>query len=172
MFESTPTNEIQKEKMGFKSLIGGNSLIGMDLFTGVYSHNADGQSRWDSTEGKRPRFLVVAANGYGIGRKEAYSNNPTPNQTSILSVLFWPSTQHLSYYSGGDGHPAVERDLIVPFLGDKPVTVIKLDHHGSSGELLGTRNDMFSEATVTGMNPKKVIVTPGAEYGHPSEFEN
>lgn len=52
-----------------------------------------------------------------------------------------------------------------------PVRVLKLDHPGSSGELLGRSNTSITEGIVTKMVSFRVIVTPGEQYGHPSKHE-
>ena len=121
---------------------------------------------------------VSKANGFEIGKTESFKASPSTNETSILCILFWPSTGNsaarCSYFTGGDGHPKVEREAVVPFLKDvlkiPQVTVLKLDHHGSSGELLGTGQDRITEDIVTLMAPSRVIVTPGDGYGHPSKY--
>lgn len=151
----------------------GENLIGIDLFTGDYLFDwYTGSPVVDLSTLERPAFCVLAANGYAVQREEPYKTAPTPNQTSILSLILWPNSLRCSYYTGGDGHPAVARDAIIPFLDGRSVTVLKLDHHGSSGELLGTAGDRVApEDIVTTMRPDRVLVTPGAEYGHPSESE-
>ncbi|KAI9761609.1 MAG: hypothetical protein M1840_001749 [Geoglossum simile] len=162
------------------------ALIGVDLFTGeqVFTDTSQPVENLQfghpvNSEPSRPRFCVLGAGGYGIGQSKSFapSGMPTSNQTSILAMLFWPESGKCSYYTGGDGFPAVEGTSICGLLNNKrlmrgPVHVIKLDHHGSSRELLPplaeTSVNQLSNNIVAGFMPKKIIVTPGKRYGHPS----
>ncbi|KAG7407241.1 hypothetical protein Forpe1208_v012778 [Fusarium oxysporum f. sp. rapae] len=91
---------------------------------------------------------------------------PTPNEQSLMAAIIWPKggagKPRFSYFSAGDGNFSLEKDNICPHVFQKqPVKAFKLDHHGSSGE--------FSRGEVLeGMNlPRRLIVTPGHQYGHP-----
>ena len=169
--------DFRQGEMGFKiyANLSMEKLIGLDLFALEYLFDpVKGVALFNFKGRNRPCFCVVAANGFGIGKEGPCKNNPSANETSILSILFWPDRKRCSYYTGGDGFPAVEREWVVPFMKEHDllkdsVTVLKLDHHGSSGELLGTSSDRITEALVTSMRPHRVIVTPGSEYGHPSK---
>jgi hypothetical protein len=164
----------------------GKGLIGVDLFTGKrVFNNVDNEGKSLpfsdlklNPVGIQPIFCVLGAGGYGVGRDDSYAENgiPTPNQTSILAMLFWPQNGKCSYFTGGDGFPLVERVSISGLLNhggfmEGPVHVIKLDHHGSSRDLLPPleehENRQFGNI-VAGFRPKKIIVTPGKRYGHPS----
>ena len=138
-----------------------------------------------------PRFCVLCADGYGIGFQKPFvpAEKITANKTSILAMLFWPENRKCSYFTGDDGFPEVELHAVCGLLNSGevmtgPVDVIKLDHHGSSPELLPQsqpqrqnsdkptqnlviRNEIDTNI-VTSLKPKSIIVTPGQRYGHPS----
>ncbi|OPB46581.1 hypothetical protein A0O28_0067030 [Trichoderma guizhouense] len=133
--------------------IWGQVLIGLDLFTrSFYFDRKTGEVDYkasiysisdgnDPTSKNTPRFCVVGANGYGIGRPDACKLKPSRNETSILGLLYWPGKEFCSYYTGGDGHPDVFKGPVQEWFrkhwpgGD--VEMVKLDHHGSTGENLG-----------------------------------
>lgn len=151
----------------------GEGLIGMDLFSGKAILDLKPKNTWrlsaDWSGNGAPAFCVVGANGYGITENgtKCYQAMPSKNQTSILGLLFWPGTHRCSYFTGGDGNPDVEDGIITSFLektnfAKLPVTVTKLDHHGSSGE--------FDMGILKRLGPKSVIVTPGTMHAHPSKF--
>lgn len=160
----------------------GNNLIGRDLFSPEDQCTKDGSGKlkWAGDQG-RPRFVCLGAGGYCIGKNGAFSDDPSRNETSILSLLYWPSTNRASYWTGGDGFPSLTQHLAENIFGkagffDKPIKVVKLDHHGSSREFSNVANtnnisSTFMEEpffTMTAKaNPSKVIVTPGDDYGHP-----
>jgi len=135
----------------------GEDCIGVDLFskTRIFSrHGSVSHVDFDKENGirsnlinsNRPRFVVVGANGFGVSRVNSLSfiEDPTPNQTSILAVAYWPGKKgRTSYFTGGDGNPVVELRGVVPWMeGNKPgsglpvlpVDMVKLDHHGSLNE--------------------------------------
>ena len=188
---------------GFDSkMVAGEDLLGIDLFTGdsvlnvpigiLDKYNPE-LSEHVSKDKSIPRFCVLGAGGYGIGFKNPFvsAGKVTANQTPILAMLFWPENRKCSYFTGSDGFPKVEHDAIGGLLKSgkvmkKPVHVIKLDHHGSSHELLpqpqpqpqisdkpiqnlSIRNE-FDKDIVTLLEPKSIIVTPGQCYGHPSTY--
>lgn len=135
------------------SCIWGQVLIGLDLFTrSFYFDRKTGEEDYkasnysisngnDPTSKNTPRFCVVGANGYGIGRPDACESKPTRNETSILALLYWPSQESCSYYTGGDGHPNVFKGPVREWFRKRwprgDVEMVKLDHHGSTGENLG-----------------------------------
>ena len=163
-------NQLIKINLGFKILTSniGQGLLGRDLFTGEKVFNPISLKTEKGFLNKtRPRFCVLGADGWGVTSKEKYQIKPDANETSILAMLYWPDTHHCSYFTGGDGNPLVEEESVIPFLEGMPVTVIKLDHHGSSNEFFkqGVGLDLN---IVDRMQARKVIVTPGKQYGHPS----
>lgn len=144
-------------------------MVGFDLFSikrVLNQQNGELEKGLGSSE--VPVFCILAADGFAITPTNRIIAKPSRNQTSILSIIFWPNSRRCSYYTGGDGSPKVARDAIFPWLKGRPVTVLKLDHHGSSGELLGSAKDRVTEGIVTAMTPQRVLVTPGSSYGHPS----
>jgi hypothetical protein len=167
--------------LGFSSLNwkSGKDLIGIDFFSGnqildqkMKEGTIDSQYKDDKT----PRFCCVGANGWGVTSKTRYAKQAdiTSNMTSILALLIWPGAKHASYYTGGDGFPHLELDCIGKFLAvnqfiEGSVTVVKLDHHGSSHEF-SSEDRKVDENIVDQLKPKRVIVTPGDQYGHPGTF--
>ncbi|KAL5085609.1 hypothetical protein Trisim1_010094 [Trichoderma cf. simile WF8] len=133
--------------------IWGENLIGLDLFTrsfhfdrktGEVDYKASVYSTLDGidpTSKNTPCFCVVGANGYGIGKPDACKEKPSRNETSILALLYWQVQGCCSYYTGGDGHPSVFRgpvqDWFMKHWSGGDVEMVKLDHHGSTGENLG-----------------------------------
>ncbi|KAK0624295.1 hypothetical protein B0T14DRAFT_565578 [Immersiella caudata] len=148
-----------------------------DITYGIQSVNKN-------TNRTQPRFCVVGANGFGMGSTAAITAKPTPNETSILAVVYWPSSGHTSYFTGGDGNPRVEQMILNNFFekttkanGPKgfeeglllptlPIDFMKLDHHGSSNENL--RETELGKNPLARFRPKNVLVTPGDQYGHPT----
>lgn len=149
------TEAKQRSAEGQKLLrcIWGQVLIGIDLFTrSFYFDRKTGKedckasiysisSGNDPTSKNTPRFCVVGANGYGIGMPIACKSKPTRNETSILALLYWPGQDFCSYYTGGDGHPKVFKEPVQEWFKKRwpggDVEMVKLDHHGSTGENLG-----------------------------------
>ncbi|PTB48126.1 hypothetical protein M431DRAFT_525615 [Trichoderma harzianum CBS 226.95] len=137
--------------------IWGQALIGLDLFTrSFYFDHETGLPSYKETRGismrlesdgndpvskNTPRFCVVGANGYGIGMPIACKSKPTRNETSILALLYWTGQDFCSYYTGGDGHPKVVKEPVQEWFKKRwpggDVEMVKLDHHGSTGENLG-----------------------------------
>jgi hypothetical protein len=163
----------------------GQLLIGRDLFKPEDRCTLDqsGKLTWSGDQ-SRPRFVVLGAGGYGIdigGAKKFKKRRTTRNESSILSLLYWPDSNRASYWTGGDGYPSLTKHLaqnVFPKAGffDSPIKVIKLDHHGASAEFNGLKNtnkipkSFMAEPFFTmasSANPSKVIVTPGDGYGHP-----
>jgi len=115
---------------------------------------------------KPPEFLCVGADGYVTeDQQKRVPENPDKNQQSLLAVIYWPRSNRCSYYCGGDGNPVLAGGKMMEYLRDKleitkPVVVMKLDHHGSAGE--------FGDGgLLKTLGSRKVIVTPGHQYGHP-----
>ncbi|KAF2269987.1 hypothetical protein CC78DRAFT_539264 [Lojkania enalia] len=52
-------------------------------------------------------FLVVGANGFGIGNTIAHQAHTSKNQVSILALLIWPNASCAPHFTGGDGNPEV-----------------------------------------------------------------
>lgn len=78
-----------------------HNMIGMDLFTGDFIFDATTCEMYTDIQNKSlPRFCVVAANGYGVSNTIRYRPDPTPNQTSVLALLYWPATNRCSYFTG------------------------------------------------------------------------
>ncbi|KAK1238472.1 hypothetical protein MKX07_006618 [Trichoderma sp. CBMAI-0711] len=138
----------------------GETLIGMDLFTRSYQYiretgieykhlfgSPDFGLRLESDTNpiaaeNTPRFCVVGANGFGIGESDDPSRKkPTRNETSILAILYWKGQNLCSYYTGGDGSPALVKGPVQTWLDrtwpNGNVEMVKLDHHGSTRENLG-----------------------------------
>lgn len=153
-------NAVQKKWQGRKLLrcIWGENLIGLDLFTRTFQFNRNTGNPYKGEPLKKapetfsyplilgdsekiPRFCVVGANGFGIGQPKACQRYPKRNETSVLALLYWPDKQFCSYYTGGDGHTDVFKNHVQEWfkkrwpMGD--VEMVKLDHHGSTGENLG-----------------------------------
>ncbi|KAF2108742.1 hypothetical protein BDV96DRAFT_652675 [Lophiotrema nucula] len=167
----------------------GKDLIGMDLFTRRKEldlegndlvdddNEEDGEERSRSEEDEtlkqddnRPRFCVVGANGVGIGGFEQ-DGDPDKNETSILAIIYWPHEGKCSYFTGGDGNPKVELEAVVPwirktFKHSGSVRMMKLDHHGSTKENLP--KDTLNKLVVAKLKPRRILVTPGNQYGHPT----
>lgn len=162
----------------------GKNLTGRDLFCpkDKCKQDTSGKLIWEGDQG-RPRFVCLGAGGYCIGQNKAFKVKPSRNETSILSLLYWPSTNRGSYWTGGDGFPSLTEHLAAKFFKDtglfhKPIKVVKLDHHGSSREFSNVANTSKISATflaepfftmTVSANPSKIIVTPGDDYGHPCE---
>lgn len=140
----------------------GKSLVGMNFF---------------KTKDCPVQFWCVGADGYTyknlVGQDASLElervfkgKKPTRNEGSILSLITWNGLQgrRFSYYCGGDGNVRLERDFLTKnVLNYERVTVMKLDHHGASGE--------FDNGQVLQkMKPSKVLLTPGHQYGHPCEL--
>lgn len=177
-------------------IIAGEEAIGIDLFSRTrmfYRHPSVAQNAKDKQYGvmafndsdpdnvRRPRFVVVGANGYGVSVASSdriTAKDPTENQKSLLAVLYWPETGHTSYFTGGDGNPKVELKGVVPWMNANmkkphlprlPVKMVKLDHHGSLNETLNDKDvGGFDETILDKMGPKSVLVTPGNKHGHPN----
>lgn len=168
-------------------VVRGKDLIGLDLLSGEQIFDRDGNLQTlEKPDPDRPRFCVVGANGWGV-KEGQIQKSPSPNETSILAVLFWPSHGgKCSYFTGGDGNPEVERNAVIPFLQkgtiaklhDDGLDFMKLDHHGSScenlydGHLKKTKEAkklVLSSLPVSLFKPKAFLVTPGNLYGHPSQ---
>ena len=97
-------------------------LIGRDLFTEALLFDPKTGAPSSTSDDPKPKFCVVGANGFSIGKWGRFKDSPTSNETSILCILFWPGTKsspaRCSYFTGGDGHPTVERKAVMPFLKD------------------------------------------------------
>lgn len=135
----------------------GKALLGKDLF---------GQST--DKDARYPRFICLGADGYVKGANTTpVPQNPSQNERSLLSLIWWPKSKRCSYYTGGDGNPKLETLHLIPAMKADPyringahVTVMKLDHHGSAEEY-------GSGDVLKGLTPNKIIITPGHQYGHP-----
>ncbi len=155
-------------------------LVGRDLFTWEEGTWANNNIVWPDMI--RPRFCCLGAGGWGFNKPAAFKAKPTRNETSILSLLYWPSDKRASYWTGGDGFPQLTQYLVDGFFEKSkllPIKVIKLDHHGSSKEFSAAKNkklavSFMSEGFFTmalAAKPEKVIVTPGDSYGHPCKLK-
>lgn len=187
--------------------IASRQLVGLDLFTRTRQFTFKGEiCTTQSTEDKsmgvcvnphtdQPIVCVIGANAYGIGIEERYPKEPSRNETSILALIYWPGNAgggRISYYTGGDGHPELAKHIVKDWLkaGDKykpngEVGLMKLDHHGSTKENLGhkddykakgsgsdiarPKSDVITDVLVKMLKPKGLLVTPGNRHGHPSE---
>ncbi|RGP68693.1 hypothetical protein FSPOR_5163 [Fusarium sporotrichioides] len=184
------------------------SGVGIDLFTRTRQFNLNGTvcsetsdrfSDWgiqNDPKSLQPRFCVIGADGYGIGNGARIVSEPTRNETSILAILYWPENRHCSYYTGGDGNPSVAKDIVNQWL-SRPdrfdwhgqVDLMKLDHHGSTKENLGSKNktevgtpvlanapdeakkkatDIITDILIEKLKPQGLLVTPGTQHGHPT----
>jgi len=169
----------------------GRKVIGLDLFSsqqvfdqnGNESQAADPTIRVTQLDENQPRFCVVGAGGFAVGKDQVYKTGDitSKNETSILALLYWPGVNRgqSSYFTGGDGNPNAELDAVVPFLEANtnrrsrtdvkfnlptiPVAMMKLDHHGSSREVLNDQNSVIDK-----FEPTNILVTPGTRYGHPT----
>ncbi|KAF2817309.1 uncharacterized protein BDZ99DRAFT_493153 [Mytilinidion resinicola] len=166
----------------------GQVLIGRDIFTGSQMFDIEGDNktiiRSSNEDPDQPRFCVVGANNYGVGSKEPINRKkPSKNATSILAILYWPGKGggRCSYFTGGDGNPRVETERVAVTLATNqrlnrlqrefqlpqlPLTMMKLDHHGSSHENLSEESLEMTPLAL--LYPKHVLVTPGNQYGHPT----
>ncbi|KAG8670874.1 hypothetical protein FPOAC1_004108 [Fusarium poae] len=188
-------------------------LVGVDLFTRTRQFNPDGTicseshktfSGWGidhDPKTPQPRFCVIGADGYGIGVGDGERVVPEPsrNETSILGILYWPENGRCSYYTGGDGSPIVAKDIVDNWLsksgyfnkhGHGLVDLMKLDHHGSTRENLGSKKetgvgtnslvaevsnktkkkaaDIITDTLIEKLKPQGLLVTPGTQHGHPT----
>ncbi|KAG6038680.1 hypothetical protein E4U41_003891 [Claviceps citrina] len=146
-------------------------LVGIDLFSRTRQFNLDGETcpqmqsaddlLWNimpDPKSVRPRFCVVGANGYGIGKAEPYQPQPSRNETSILALLFWPGPAGsgcCSYFTGGDGHPVVERNIVDRWMQNNND---EFKPHGTE----------ITDIVINKMKPKGLLVTPGNRHGHPT----
>lgn len=157
----------------------GEKLIGMDLFSGEWMFNQEGDIITPSpmnSDPWRPRFCVVGAKGHGVAWHK-YQRWPSRNETSILAILYWPGHGgHCSYFTGGDGNPQVEVEAVYPFLMTcgfmnlgKGFDLMKLDHHGSSGENFHRGAVKLGDTSLSKFSPRNILVTPGDQFGHPSK---
>ncbi|KAK6343125.1 hypothetical protein TWF718_008498 [Orbilia javanica] len=162
----------------------GESLIGLDLFTGRscfkggVKPDLDFSSVEEALEFKdAPHFTVLGASGYAVGPKSKilgpFQENPkeiSKNETSILSLLHWGKES--AYFTGGDGNPRAELEAIMPFLEKYkmlPVNTYKLDHHGSSKEnIYQTAASNPEIELIRRLQAPNLLVTPGNQYGHPT----
>lgn len=140
-----------------------------------------------------PRMYCVAAWGEYLGpnqmesspniKMEKDDDNPgivgsaekptKTNGSSIACMIMWESGQ-MSHYFGGDLGEKLEGNVVnwtqasaKSGLNVQPqsfnfVTSIKLSHHGSHTSTPANMLDSFS--------PENIIVSPSADYGHPSEL--
>ncbi|KAF4946254.1 hypothetical protein FGADI_11331 [Fusarium gaditjirri] len=210
----TQTSQSWIEKAGLRCITT-KQLVGIDLFTRTRQFNSDGNlcsaetdidKKWgikpDPSTG-RPRFCVIGADGYGIGigagmkAESRFVKEPSRNETSILAILYWPKNGRCSYYTGGDGSPEMAKEIVTNWLrqsqrfprGPK-VDLMKLDHHGSTKENLGSKqkpttntdiivasdakkadeksSDIISDILIDHLTPDGLLVTPGTRHGHPT----
>lgn len=179
------------------AVIAGEGAIGVDMFSRTRLFcidDAEDLEEYDEERGikewskkgdqlKRPRFVIVGANGYGMHIDPAQSQmitTPSENQMSLLALVYWPGTGRTSYFTGGDGNPKVELGGVVPWMERNketnkrhypvlPVDMVKLDHHGSLNESLNDKSLGKLHYTILDkMEPRDVLVTPGHKYGHPN----
>ena len=130
-----------------------------------------------------PVFVVIGADGFSLAKSKRHKI-PTKNETSILALVYWREQKRASYFTGGDGNPKVEREvlqhLIDKVMADKvmappkSVKTMKLDHHGSSGENLATWDTATgrknTSPVVDIIKPRYILVTPGDHYEHPCKL--
>jgi hypothetical protein len=103
----------------------------------------------------------------GVIRLVDKPSSPT-NRSSIAVIVMWPPATdtaypRLSLYSAGDMEESMEAKLAEWLAGpanDPDITTVKLSHHGSA---TSTPEALFWAAR------KNMIVSAGAEFGHPSE---
>ncbi|KAG9495530.1 hypothetical protein J7337_013779 [Fusarium musae] len=184
-------------------------LVGIDLFTRTWQFNSDGKpcsaetdidSTWRNKAAQstaQPRFCVIGADGYGIGIGDGgrFVKEPSRNETSILAILYWPGNLRCSYYTGGDGSPDMAKGIVREWLSKHfqrggQVDLMKLDHHGSTRENLGSKkkpatgtnfivagepqkadkepSDIIADILIEHLKPEGLLVTPGTQHGHPT----
>ncbi|KAI0412129.1 hypothetical protein F5X98DRAFT_380064 [Xylaria grammica] len=182
--------------------LAGENAIGIDMFSGTrifYRYKKtknlelydeeNSVRQWNPDDGeelRRPRFVIVGANGHGVHLTQGTSiteGDPSENQKSLLAVVYWPGQGRTSYFTGGDGNPKVELEGVVPWMNKNteyitnkneyyprlPVDMVKLDHHGSLRETLNDDDILGCHSTILHkMKPRKVLVTPGNRHGHPN----
>jgi hypothetical protein len=90
---------------------------------------------------------------------------PTPNENSLMAAIIWHSSKgkpRYSYFCAGDGNVLLEkRNIYLVVFDNGTVKAFKLNHHGSSREFSG------GEVLECMKLPRRLIVTPGHQYGHP-----
>ncbi|RBQ66858.1 hypothetical protein FVER14953_13018 [Fusarium verticillioides] len=177
-------------------------LVGIDLFTRTRQFNSDGKpcsaetdidSTWRNKPAQstaQPRFCVIGADGYGIGIGDGgrFVKEPSRNETSILAILYWPDNLRCSYYTGGDGSPDMAKGIVKEWLSKHfqrggQVDLMKLDHHGSTRENLGSKKkpatgtntivagkpaESITDILIEYLKPEGLLVTPGTQHGHPT----
>ncbi|KLP16647.1 Uncharacterized protein LW94_7662 [Fusarium fujikuroi] len=180
---SEQTFVLQASERGFSSTAG-KMALGLDMFSGSKIFNDKGNLEPSDLDKSRPRFCIVGADGHGI-LVPRFQQVVTPNQSSILAVLFWPgNVWQCCFYAGGDGNPELERAIISEFLNKKKyiklgdgLDLIKLDYHGSSQENIyggdlrkvkAERKLKLAEMPIGLFKPKNILVTPGNLHGHPT----
>ncbi|KAJ4107919.1 hypothetical protein NW760_008767 [Fusarium oxysporum] len=90
---------------------------------------------------------------------------PTPNEKSLMAAIIWHSSKgkpRYSYFCAGDGNVLLEKRNVCPVVFDNGTFKdFKLNHHGSSREFSGGKVLECMKL------PRRLIVTPGHQYGHP-----
>lgn len=117
-----------------------------------------------------PVFLLVGAEGYLIGEKKNMECLHEPigetleNFISIVSLIIWPPSSknkegRVSYFNGGDTDKKTEEKLAT-WMAMRPVRVYKTSHHGAY--------TATPPVVLQTLKPKKVLISAGYEFGHPS----
>ncbi|KAK2007338.1 hypothetical protein LZ32DRAFT_593956 [Colletotrichum eremochloae] len=111
-----------------------------------------------------PGLYCVAAEEVALGPSVPHLQHTPENKSSIILLVIW-NDLHVSHYLGADAHTPLElrvldwmnKDGTVD--ADRPVTSMKLSHHGS-----------FSSnppQMMTSFSPRNIVVSAGDQYGHP-----
>ncbi|OJJ42076.1 hypothetical protein ASPZODRAFT_20802 [Penicilliopsis zonata CBS 506.65] len=162
------------------------NLWGMNVFTGLPINKTPLEGRSDAQGGtdvtikdvmgqlkddKMPVFLIVGAEGYIMGEKKEMKNLREPvgetleNFISIVSLIVWPPSAEngkkgrVSYFNGGDTDKNTEERL-AKWMAGTTVRVFKTSHHGAY--------TATPPAVLKKLQPDKVLISAGFEYGHPS----
>ncbi|KAG5757334.1 hypothetical protein H9Q70_000185 [Fusarium xylarioides] len=156
------------------SIVIGSKVIGHDFFgqepakaqVGFWCVGGDAYSYTKGSFKVPPEPLKDNEMSKKLALECKSDKGPTPNEKSLMAVIMWrgsgKSQRRFSYFCAGDGNVLLEKNKVCPEVFQREhVTAFKLDHHGSSGEFAGGE-------VLKCMNlPRRLIVTPGHQYGHP-----
>ncbi|KAI3577834.1 hypothetical protein IWW34DRAFT_789549 [Fusarium oxysporum f. sp. albedinis] len=122
----------------------------------VIGYNFFGQKSNESGVG----FWCVGGDGYSYTK--GFQLPPKPLEEQNLRNNIDKGKPRYSYFCAGDGNVLLEkRNIYLVVFDNGTAKAFKLNHHGSSREFSG------GEVLECMKLPRRLIVTPGHQYGHP-----